>query len=89
MVLKRCLSHRILQVQLPYRCLDLAEIHSMIFVLVAIAGAATTGSQVLIQAYVTSYYPAEMRSTGLGVASGIGRLGGMIGPILGGFLINA
>ena len=48
-----------------------------IFILVAIAGAATTGSQVLIQAYVTSYYPSEMRSTGIGIASGIGRLGGM------------
>jgi MFS transporter, AAHS family, benzoate transport protein len=60
----------------------------VIFVLVAIAGAATTGSQVLIQAYVTAYYPAQMRSTGLGIASGIGRLGGMIGPILGGFLLT-
>ena len=59
-----------------------------VFVLVAIAGAATTGSQVLIQAYVTSFYPAEMRSTGLGVASGVGRLGGMTGPILGGFLLT-
>lgn len=60
----------------------------VIFLLVAVAGAATTGSQVLIQAYVTSFYPAQMRSTGLGVASGIGRLGGMIGPILGGFLLT-
>ncbi|MFC2948716.1 MFS transporter [Virgibacillus sediminis] len=59
-----------------------------IFVLVAIAGAATTGSQVLIQAYVTSFYPSEMKSTGLGVASGIGRFGGMTGPILGGFLLT-
>ena len=59
-----------------------------IFVLVAIAGAATTGSQVLIQAYVTSFYPAEMRSTGIGMASGIGRFGGMTGPILGGFLLT-
>lgn len=60
----------------------------VIFLLVAVAGAATTGSQVLVQVYVTSFYPAQMRSTGLGVASGIGRLGGMIGPILGGFLLT-
>ncbi|WP_428908172.1 MFS transporter [Niallia sp. Krafla_26] len=60
----------------------------VIFLLVAVAGAATTGSQVLIQAYVTGYYPAEMRSTGIGVASGVGRLGGMLGPILGGFLLT-
>ena len=60
----------------------------VIFILVAIAGAATTGSQVLIQAYATAFYPADMRSTGIGVASGVGRLGGMIGPILGGFLLT-
>ncbi|MFD0954461.1 MFS transporter [Virgibacillus natechei] len=59
-----------------------------IFILVAIAGAATTGSQVLIQAYVTSFYPSAMKSTGLGMASGIGRFGGMTGPILGGFLVS-
>lgn len=59
-----------------------------IFILVAIAGAATTGSQVFIQAYVTSFYPSEMRSTALGVASGVGRLGGMAGPIIGGFLLT-
>jgi MFS transporter, AAHS family, benzoate transport protein len=61
---------------------------AVVFLLVMIAGAATTGAQVLIQAYVTAYYPAEMRSTGIGLASGIGRLGGMIGPILGGFLLT-
>jgi MFS transporter, AAHS family, benzoate transport protein len=60
----------------------------VIFILVAIAGAATTGSQVLIQAYATAFYPADMRSTGIGVASGVGRLGGMLGPILGGFLLT-
>ncbi|MBB6443988.1 MFS transporter [Bacillus benzoevorans] len=60
----------------------------VIFILVAIAGAATTGAQVLIQAYVTSFYPSEMRSTGIGIASGVGRLGGMLGPILGGFLLT-
>ncbi|MBB6446231.1 MFS transporter [Bacillus benzoevorans] len=60
----------------------------LIFILVAIAGAATTGAQVLIQAYVTSFYPSDMRSTGIGIASGVGRLGGMLGPILGGFLLT-
>ncbi len=60
----------------------------VIFLLVAIAGAATTGTQVLIQAYATGFYPAEIRSTGIGVASGVGRLGGMLGPILGGFLLT-
>jgi MFS transporter, AAHS family, benzoate transport protein len=60
----------------------------VIFILVAIAGAATTGTQVLIQAYATAFYPADMRSTGIGVASGVGRFGGMLGPIIGGFLLT-
>ncbi|MBZ5748875.1 MFS transporter [Metabacillus rhizolycopersici] len=60
----------------------------LIYVLVAIAGAATVGAQNIVQAYVSQYYPASIRSTALGTASGIGRIGGMLGPILGGFLLS-
>jgi AAHS family benzoate transporter-like MFS transporter len=59
-----------------------------IYALVAIAGAATIGAQNLIQAYVSQYYPPFIRSTALGMASGIGRMGGMMGPLLGGFLLS-
>jgi MFS transporter, AAHS family, benzoate transport protein len=60
----------------------------VIYLLVAIAGAATIGAQNIVQAYVSQYYPPYIRSTALGVASGIGRMGGMIGPLLGGFLLS-
>ena len=60
----------------------------VIYLFVAIAGAATIGSQNIVQAYVSQYYPAYIRSTALGMASGIGRIGGMLGPILGGFLLS-
>ncbi|CAH0311941.1 4-hydroxybenzoate transporter PcaK [Peribacillus frigoritolerans] len=60
----------------------------VIYTLVAIAGACTIGAQNLVQAYVSQYYPPNIRSTALGVASGIGRIGGMLGPILGGFLLS-
>ncbi|RUL50492.1 MFS transporter [Lysinibacillus antri] len=59
-----------------------------IYVLVAIAGAATIGAQNIVQAYVSQYYPPTIRSTALGMASGIGRMGGMMGPLLGGFLLS-
>lgn len=59
-----------------------------IYVLVAVAGAATIGAQNIVQAYVSQYYPPFIRSTALGMASGIGRFGGMMGPILGGFLLS-
>ncbi|MBB6445275.1 MFS transporter [Bacillus benzoevorans] len=58
-----------------------------IYVLVALAGASTIGAQNLIQAYVSQYYPPHTRSTALGMASGIGRMGGMMGPLLGGILL--
>ena len=59
-----------------------------VFILVMISGAATIGSQNIIQAYVSQYYPAFIRSTALGTSSGIGRIGGMMGPILGGILLG-
>jgi MFS transporter, AAHS family, benzoate transport protein len=59
-----------------------------IYLLVAIAGAATIGAQNIVQAYVSQYYPPSIRSTALGMASGVGRIGGMLGPLLGGFLLS-
>ena len=60
----------------------------VISLLVAIAGAATIGAQNIVNAYLSQYYPAHIRSTALGVASGVGRIGGMLGPIFGGFLLS-
>jgi MFS transporter, AAHS family, benzoate transport protein len=37
---------------------------------------------------VSQYYPPSIRSTALGMASGVGRTGGMLGPLLGGFLLS-
>ncbi|WP_111498026.1 MFS transporter [Marinobacter bohaiensis] len=59
----------------------------LLYTLVGIAGATTIGSQILLYAYVAQYYPAAIRSTGLGWASGIGRNGAIVGPLLGGALL--
>lgn len=59
----------------------------VLYSLVAIAGATTIGSQILLYAYVAQYYPTSIRSTGLGWASGIGRNGAIVGPLLGGALL--
>ncbi|MCK8784749.1 MFS transporter [Roseomonas sp. NAR14] len=42
-----------------------------------------------LYAFATLLYPAEMRSTGLGWASGFGRVGAAAGPLLGGTLFAA
>ncbi|WP_087973165.1 MFS transporter [Oceanobacillus rekensis] len=60
----------------------------VIYTLVGLAGACTIGAQNIVQAYVSQYYPPNIRSTALGMASGVGRLGGMLGPILGGYLLS-
>ncbi|MCQ9422926.1 aromatic acid/H+ symport family MFS transporter [Pseudomonas sp. LJDD11] len=59
---------------------------AVLYLLVAMAGACTIGTQILANACAVQYYPAQVRSTGLGWAMGIGRTGAIIGPLLGGAL---
>ena len=59
----------------------------LLYVVVAIAGATTIGSQNLANSYISQYYPSTVRSTGLGWALGIGRIGGIVGPTIGGILL--
>ncbi|GAA4937214.1 putative MFS family arabinose efflux permease [Actinomycetospora succinea] len=60
-----------------------------VYVSVLLAGIFVFSAQVLVYAYVSQLYPAEARGTALGTASGIGRLGAIAGPILGGALLQA
>ncbi|MFB9761141.1 MFS transporter [Ectobacillus funiculus] len=72
-------------------CLALLGIKSNMFFLyflISIAGVCTMGNQSLLNAFVSQYYPANVRSTGIGLANGVGRLGGMLGPTLGGMLLS-
>lgn len=59
------------------------------YVLVGIVGLGTTGLQTLINAYVGTYYPSEVRATGLGLNLSVGRIGGIIGPMYLGWLVAA
>ena len=52
------------------------------------AGGGFVGSQLGLNGYVASVYPAATRSTGMGWALGVGRLGGIAGPIVGGALLG-
>lgn len=72
-------------------CLALLGVKSNSFLLsslVSITGVCTMGAQSLLNAFVSQYYPNNVRSTGIGLANGIGRLGGMLGPTLGGVLLS-
>ncbi|WP_353144427.1 MFS transporter [Acinetobacter pragensis] len=61
---------------------------AVLYTLIAIAGAATIGSQILLYTFVAQFYPAAVRSTGMGWASGIGRIGAIVGPVLTGALLT-
>lgn len=61
----------------------------VLYLLIAIAGATTIGTQILLYANTAQFYPLSIRSTGLGWASGIGRTGAIVGPLLGGSLMAA
>lgn len=53
---------------------------------VAVVGLGTSGTQTLIYGMVANYYRTNVRSAGVAWCAGFGRLGGVGGPILGGYL---
>jgi AAHS family 4-hydroxybenzoate transporter-like MFS transporter len=53
------------------------------FLLFAI-GAGTSGTQFALNALAAAFYPPVIRSTGIGWAVGVGRIGAIIGPLTGG-----
>lgn len=56
---------------------------------VAFAGVGSLGTQVLVYGFVSNYYPTPARAAGVAWCAGFGRLGGIVGPLVGGFLISA
>jgi len=70
----------LLSVQMPLPLTYIAVLATGIFVFSA---------QVLLYAYVSKHYPTSGRGTALGWAAGIGRIGAICGPLLGGMLLGA
>jgi AAHS family benzoate transporter-like MFS transporter len=56
--------------------------------LITLAGAGFNGAQNAVNAYIAPYYPPSMRSTGVGMCYGMGRLGAIFGPVLIGALMS-
>jgi AAHS family 4-hydroxybenzoate transporter-like MFS transporter len=54
-----------------------------------LVGCCVSGGQKSVIAFGSLFYPPDMRSTGVAWALGIGRVGGILGPILVGFAVSA
>lgn len=61
---------------------------ALLFVVVFLAGFGIPGSQAGLNAFAATYYPTDLRSTGVGSGLGIGRIGSIIGPLIGGMLLG-
>ena len=61
----------------------------LLAVTVAGCGMCVIGGQSFINVLSAILYPTSIRSTGVGWALGVGRVGAIIGPVVGGFLLAA
>jgi len=60
-----------------------------LFAVVGLAGVAIVGSQVNLSAYSTTVYPTQIRNTGVGLITGVGRVGAVAGALVGTVFLSA
>ena len=87
----------------PYRVLIPAYLAAVVLVLAigaaparvlatvlttTLAGAFVVGAQFCINSLSAAFYPASSRATGVGWALGVGRVGAIVSPVLGGWLLG-
>ena len=74
-----CASILMLSLQLPL---------AMLLVIVALAGLGSVGTQILVAGYCATHYPQSLSATALSWSLGVGRIGAITGPIIGGFIVS-
>jgi MFS transporter, AAHS family, 4-hydroxybenzoate transporter len=60
---------------------------ALVLVLFGLIGFGVQGGFVGLYSVAARFYPTEIRSTGVGFAMSAGRIGGIVGPLVGGYLI--
>ncbi|RQM49298.1 MFS transporter [Paraburkholderia bannensis] len=60
----------------------------VMFVAIFLTGFSIIGGQPALNALAATYYPTSLRSTGIGWSLGVGRIGSVVGPVLGGALLH-
>jgi MFS family permease len=62
--------------------------YALLFAMIFFAGLTIIGSQTGLNGTCGKLYPARMRTSGLGWAIGVGRVGSVVAPMLGGYLLS-
>jgi AAHS family 4-hydroxybenzoate transporter-like MFS transporter len=88
----------------PHTVLAVAYVGAAVFITVAayslqnvaillpamfLTGVSINGGQASLNTIAATYYPTAIRATGIGWALGVGRIGSIFGPIVGGALVAA
>ena len=60
-----------------------------LFLLMFVSGLGFIGSQVLTNAFIVTRYPEQLRGAGIGWALSVGRLGAILGPSMGGWILSS
>lgn len=63
--------------------------HSWLMLAVFGAGLGSIGSSTLGYGYIAAYFPASCRGSAIGAAQGLGRIGSMLGPMIGGWIVGS
>ncbi|MBC3192174.1 MFS transporter [Pseudonocardia sp. C8] len=61
----------------------------ILYGVVVLAGIGAVGTQILINVFIASRYPIQVRATAIGTALSAGRLGGIVGPVYGALLVSS
>lgn len=61
----------------------------LVFVAVALAGVGSNGTAIMLYGYVGTWFPAALRASALGTFISVARLGGILAPLVGGWIIAA
>jgi MFS transporter, AAHS family, benzoate transport protein len=68
--------------------MDYGAAQVLLFLIVGAVGAFTVGTQILTNAYVGMFYPTAIRNTACGLSYGIGRIGGILAPVIVGWIVG-
>ena len=66
-----------------------AKLAALLALVTAVLGVAVLAAQAILYSYAPLCYPTRMRGTGVGFAVAMGRIGSIVGPLLGGLLVGS